>query len=219
MLNHVIFYCNNQECGFRFPFQPERQLISTCPRCGSDRFTIEPNYESIKVNKSIPAPKQQIIEVVLENIRSAFNVGSIFRTSDSAGIAALHLCGMTPTPENPKVSKTALGSEFSLPWQYHPNSLEIIQQRHAQGFQILALEGGEDASPLQETILTLSANPILLIVGSEVSGLDPKILALCNTIVSIPMLGFKDSLNVAVAYGIAAYFLRYFPRTTSDQNE
>ncbi len=216
MLNHVIFHCNNQECGFRFPFQPERQPMSSCPRCGSEHFVIEPNYESIKVNKSTPIASKHVIEVVLENIRSAFNVGSIFRTSDSAGITALHLCGMTPTPENPKVSKTALGSEFSLPWQYHPNSLEIIQQRHDQGYQILALEGGEDAIPLQEAILTLYANPILLIVGSEVSGLDPKILSLCNTIVSIPMLGFKDSLNVAVAYGIAAYFLRYFPRTNSD---
>ena len=161
-------------------------------------------------------PSQQIIEVVLENIRSAFNVGSIFRTSDSAGITTLYLCGMTPTPENPKVSKTALGAEFSLPWQYHPNSLEIIQKKHDQGYQLLALEGGDNAISLQDTIFTLSAKPILLIIGSEVSGLDPKILSLCNTIVSIPMLGFKDSLNVAVAYGIAAYFLRYFPRANSD---
>lgn len=216
MLNHVIFHCTNQDCGFRFPYQPERQPLTTCPRCGSDHFLIEPNYESIKVNKSAPDPEQQVIEVVLENIRSAFNVGSIFRTSDSAGITALHLCGMTPTPENPKVSKTALGSEFNLPWQFHPNSLEIIQQKHDQGFQILALEGGNDAISLQDAIFTLSPEPILLIIGSEVSGLDPKILSLCNSIVSIPMLGFKDSLNVAVAYGIAAYFLRYFPRAKSN---
>jgi len=215
MQNHVIFHCSSQECGFRFPFQPERQPMTTCPRCGSENFSIEPNYDSIKVNKSSPALTQQVIEVVLENIRSAFNVGSIFRTSDSAGIAALHLCGMTPTPENLKVAKTALGSEFSLPWQYYPNSLEIIQQRRDQGFQILALEGGDDATPLQDVVFTLSDKPILLIIGSEVSGLDPKILSLCNAIISIPMLGFKDSLNVAVAYGIAAYFLRYFPRANS----
>jgi tRNA G18 (ribose-2'-O)-methylase SpoU len=212
MQNHVIFHCRQPECGFRFPYQPERQPLTQCPRCGSDQFVIEPMYESIKVQKAVVTPQNQIIEVVLENIRSAFNVGSIFRTSDSAGVTSLHLCGMTPTPQNLKVSKTALGAEFSLPWAYYPNSLEIIQEKALQGYQILALEGGEEAIPMQEAILTLSNQPVLLIIGSEVSGLDPKILSMCHAVVSIPMLGFKDSLNVAVAYGIAIYFLRYFPR-------
>ena len=212
MPNHVIFHCANPDCGFRFPYQPDRQPLSACPRCGSKDYTLEPNYDSVKVQKNHHTQNQQIIEVVLENIRSAFNVGSIFRTSDSAGISALHLCGMTPTPENPKVSKTALGAEYELPWTYAPDSLTIIREKHSQGYQILALEGGNEAIDLQAAIHTLRPDPVLLIVGSEVSGLDPKILSLCHAVVSIPMLGFKDSLNVAVAYGIAVYFLRYFPR-------
>jgi 23S rRNA (guanosine2251-2'-O)-methyltransferase len=212
MPNHVIFHCSNPACGFRFPYQPDRQPLKDCPRCGSDQFVLEPTYDSIKVVKNPIPQDQQVIEAVLENIRSAFNVGSIFRTSDSAGIKTLHLCGMTPTPDNPKVSKTALGAEFSLPWEYYPDALEVVRQKHQQGYQILALEGGEQAINLQEAIQTLSPEPVLLLVGSEVSGLDPKILSLCHAIVSIPMLGFKDSLNVAVAYGIATYFLRYFPR-------
>jgi 23S rRNA (guanosine2251-2'-O)-methyltransferase len=212
MQNHVIYHCANPDCGFRFPYQPDRQPLTSCPRCGSDQFTNETFYEPIKVQKNNPEPFEQTIEVVLENIRSAFNVGSIFRTSDSAGINMLHLCGMTSTPENPKVSKTALGAEFSLPWTYYPDSLEIIQDRYDKGFYIIALEGGEEAVQLQEVVPTLSNKPILMVLGSEVSGLDPKILSLCHQIVAIPMSGFKDSLNVAVAYGIAVYFLRYFPQ-------
>ena len=213
MPNHVIFHCTNPECGFRFPYQPERQPLKACPRCGSTQFSLEPNYDSLKVQKINLPDQQQTIEVVLDNIRSAFNVGSIFRTSDSAGIAVLHLSGMTPTPENTKVSKTALGAEYELPWFYYPDALEIIHQKHQEGYQILALEGGDTAVDLKDAIRTLSPDPVLLIVGSEVSGLDPKILSLCHAVVSIPMLGFKDSLNVAVAYGIAVYFLRYFPKS------
>jgi tRNA G18 (ribose-2'-O)-methylase SpoU len=211
MQNHVIYHCANPVCGFRFPYQPDRQPIKSCPRCGSEQFTQETFYEPIKVQKTNPIPFEQTIEVVLENIRSAFNVGSIFRTSDSAGINMLHLCGVTSTPDNPKVSKTALGAEFSIPWAYYPDSLEIIRDRHNKGYYILALEGGEDAVQLQDITANLPDQPILMVLGSEVSGLDPKILALCHQIVAIPMSGFKDSLNVAVAYGIAVYFLRYFP--------
>ena len=211
MQNHVIYHCANPDCGFRFPYQPDRQRLNSCPRCGSDQFTQETFYEPIKVQKEEHKSFEQSIEVVLENIRSAFNVGSIFRTSDSAGINKLHLCGMTSTPENPKVSKTALGAEFSLPWSYYPDSLEIIRDRHEKGFHIIALEGGDDAIQLHDVVPILPDKPILMVLGSEVSGLDPKILSFCHQIVAIPMSGFKDSLNVAVAYGIAVYFLRYFP--------
>ncbi|MBI9047798.1 MAG: RNA methyltransferase [Anaerolineaceae bacterium] len=217
MQNHVVYHCSNPDCGFRFPYQPDRQPLSSCPRCGCDQFDQETFYEPVKVQKQVHQSFDQTIEVVLENIRSAFNVGSIFRTSDSAGIKMLHLCGMTSTPENPKVSKTALGAEFSLAWDYYPDSLEIIRDRHAQGYHILALEGGNEAINLQNLIPVLPSKPILLVLGSEVSGLDPRVLSYCHQIVSIPMSGFKDSLNVAVAYGIAAYFLRYFPRNNNNQ--
>jgi tRNA G18 (ribose-2'-O)-methylase SpoU len=144
------------------------------------------------------------VEVLVDNVRSLYNVGAIFRTADGAGIRRLHLCGITPTPENPKLAKTALGAEESVAWRYWPNALEAAQALQADGAYLMALERTPAALLLQ------SAQPTpktLLIVGNEVAGVDPAILDLADVCIAIPMAGRKRSLNVATAFGIAAYVI------------
>lgn len=149
------------------------------------------------------------VEAFLDNIRSTFNVGAIFRASDGAGLRQVHLAGITPLPDHPRVAKTALGAEQSLPWQHHPDGPSAIAGLKAEGRQIWALEGGELAESIFDLPPVVSPAPILLVVGNEITGTDPAVLALCDKRISIPMLGFKKSLNVAIAFGIAVYFIRF----------
>jgi tRNA G18 (ribose-2'-O)-methylase SpoU len=150
------------------------------------------------------------IEGFLDNVRSGYNVGSIFRTADGAGLRHLHLAGITPTPVHSKVRKTALGAESSIEWTYHRNSLAAVNQLKANGYRIWALEGGPMSSPLFGPADTKQQiEPILLIVGNELAGIDPGLLSICDRILYIPMLGGKTSLNVVVAFGIAVYQLTF----------
>jgi tRNA G18 (ribose-2'-O)-methylase SpoU len=152
-----------------------------------------------------------VLQALLDNIRSSFNVGAMFRTADGAGVSHLHLCGITPAPDHPKVAKTALGAEYSVPWTQYWDALEAAASLKQGGFELWALEGGPRAESIFEVTEELPDKPLLLVVGNEVSGVDPGLLALCERVVSIPMQGAKQSLNVAVAFGIAVYTLRYFP--------
>ena len=161
-----------------------------------------PDYLPYPTN---PIPKLQI---VLDNIRSALNVGSIFRSADGAGVTCLHLCGVTPTPENAGVKKTALGAEKNIPWVYHPDGVEAVVQLKTSGNMIWALEGGVRTTPLMAEAVP-SSDFMVLVVGSELGGVDPGIIDLCDSVVYLPMVGSKGSLNVAVACGIAIYWLRF----------
>jgi tRNA G18 (ribose-2'-O)-methylase SpoU len=148
-------------------------------------------------------------------------VGSIFRTADGLGIRKLHLCGITPTPENDFVTKTSLGAEENVSWEYSRNALEVAKRLGASGYRLIALEQDERALPLGDTASSEVTAPLsnqsgrpVLILGNEVTGVDPDLLDLCDHIVHIPMRGKKRSLNVEVAFGIAAYQLingLYFP--------
>lgn len=142
---------------------------------------------------------------LLDNIRSAWNVGAIFRSADGFGFSGLHLCGITPSPENEAVKKTSLGAENHLPWRYHPNSLLAAQELIQTGYTLFALELTEDAIPLPKTGKLLEKT--VLVLGSEVCGVDPDILSLCARKLYIPMRGQKRSFNVAVAFAVAAYEL------------
>jgi tRNA G18 (ribose-2'-O)-methylase SpoU len=149
------------------------------------------------------------MEVLLDNIRSVLNVGSMFRTADGAGIQHVHLCGITPTPDNRKLAKTALGAEDHVPWTHHNDGTAAAALLKDLGFQLWALEGGPGAEFLFDVVTEPLEGPLVLVVGNEVSGIDPGILAHCHRILQIPMMGVKNSLNVAVAFGIAAYALQY----------
>lgn len=148
---------------------------------------------------------------ILDNIRSTYNVGSIFRTSDGAGIDKLFLCGITPTPDNPKVGKTALGAEHSVPWEHRWSVLETASELHDSGFMLLSLEGGASSVSIFDALPEISKTdrPLALAVGNEVSGIDPEVVKMSDMCIYIPMEGIKESLNVATAFGIAAYLIRY----------
>ena len=147
------------------------------------------------------------IEALLDNIRSLYNVGSMFRSSDGAGVSRLYLCGMTPTPENPRLAKTALGAQDSVPWTYRRNGLMTAVSLKQSGKRLWALEGGPGSVPLSHALKDLDGPPLVLIVGNEVSGVDPAVLDQCDRIFHIPMTGVKSCLNAAVAFGIAVYAL------------
>lgn len=144
--------------------------------------------------------------VLLDNIRSMYNVGSIFRTSDSIMIQKLFLIGYTPTPEKKEVKKTALGSTESVEWEYHKDPIELIKKLKSDGIKIVALEITDKSVPY--TSITKQDFPMCLIVGNEITGIQNQILELCDLAIELPMYGIKHSLNVAVAYGVAVYELR-----------
>lgn len=150
--------------------------------------------------------------VILDNIRSLHNVGSIFRTADGAGVTKLYLCGVTPGPLNrfkevvPEVAKTALGAERTVAWEKVETTLDAIKQLKKQGYKIIAIEQDAKAVPYyQMKVSTLERSKVALVLGEEVKGLSPAVLKKCDTIVEIPMHGTKESLNVSVAFGIIAF--------------
>ncbi|MDP3697816.1 MAG: TrmH family RNA methyltransferase [Candidatus Taylorbacteria bacterium] len=176
------------------------------------------------------------IYVILDNIRSRENVGSIFRTADGAGVKKIFLCGITPIPrvENPKseilnpkqiqnskfqiqnsdkIAKTALGAENYVPWEYRRNTWQVITDLKKMGINVVALERFDKltASKLKiktHNIFTFKQKfPLALVLGNEVRGISPKILKYCDKKISIPMYGKKESLNVSVATGVALYIL------------
>jgi len=148
--------------------------------------------------------KEQEIHLILHNIRSAYNVGSIFRTADAARVKKIYLCGYTPTPNNQKIAKTSLGAERYISWEYCKQTWQLLKKLKADGIQIVALEQIKRSENYRKFKPKF---PMALMVGNEVKGLSKKILAYADKIIAIPMYGKKESLNVAVATGIALYKL------------
>ncbi len=145
--------------------------------------------------------------VILDNIRSTYNVGAIFRTADAAGVSKIYLCGITPSPPNPKISKVALGAEKFLPWEKRKNTWHLLEQLKNEGYFLISLEQGENAKNIFQ-IKKVPSEKIGLVLGPEVKGLSSKILKRTDWQLEIPMSGQKESLNVAVAFGIAVYQMR-----------
>jgi 23S rRNA (guanosine2251-2'-O)-methyltransferase len=205
-----IFQCDSSSCSLRYPVIEGQGLVDFCPRCGSRVHLV-----ALRERKGdrVPHPTFPVgppLEALLDNIRSAWNVGSIFRTANGLGIHRLHLCGITATPQNPKVTKTALGAEKVVDWDYFPDGTAAAAALVQKGLRLWALEHTLHSLPLSAAVAGLPGAPLVLIVGNETCGVDPGILQYCEQVVSIPMQGVKRSLNAAVAFGIAAHFLRYF---------
>jgi len=143
--------------------------------------------------------------VILENIRSCHNVGAIFRTADAAGWDKVFLCGYTPAPPDRRIEKVSLGAENSVEWESAESITEVISKLKKEGFEIIALEKNDTAENIFEA--DLENEKIALILGNEVEGISPEVLALADKTLMIPMNGEKESLNVSVAAGIAFYAL------------
>lgn len=146
--------------------------------------------------------KKEDCYLVLDNIRSALNVGSIIRTSEASGVEKIYFCGITPDTSDQKVLKTSLGAEKTLETEYKKTTIEAVNELKEAGFQIVSLEQSQKSEDFRKTKYSY---PVCLIVGNEVSGVSDEILKISDKIVEIPMRGKKNSLNVSVATGIALY--------------
>ncbi len=201
--------CTAKNCRFRFPIMEGKKVINSCPKCDAPLKKVGLSYGRHRVKKESFSPDSLEIEVLLDNIRSIYNVGSIFRTAASVGVSKLHLCGMTATPENPRLAKTAIGAEELVAWEYRHNALHAAKSLQDEGFSLWSIEGGEEATSLFDAKPPQNKQKLMLIIGNELAGIDPEIMEISERILYIPMQGGKESLNLTVAFGIAAYFLRY----------
>jgi tRNA G18 (ribose-2'-O)-methylase SpoU len=143
------------------------------------------------------------VTVILDNIRSLYNVGSVFRTCDAARVEKLILTGYTPYPPRKEIAKTALGAIESVPWEYCKNAVDAVKALKEKGMTIAVLEQTDNSIPYYT--LEKKNFPLCLIVGNEISGVSPELVALADIALEIPMYGVKHSLNVAVACGIAVF--------------
>lgn len=150
------------------------------------------------------------VSILLDNVRSLYNVGAFFRTADAASVEKLYLCGITGSPPKKALTKTALGAEETVPWEHSWDPIAVAQSLHARGFEIAAIETSVHAVDMFDWQPRF---PVCLVFGHETEGVRPELLALCDTHIRIPMLGRKHSLNVATAGGIVIYeLLRKFRR-------
>lgn len=146
--------------------------------------------------------------LILDNIRSVFNVGSIFRTADGAGISKIYLVGVTPDPidrfgrDRKDLTKVALGAEKKIPWEHARDIISIVKKLKEESYQIVALEQSEKSVDYKNFKPRF---PLAVVLGEEVHGLLDKTLKQCDATIEIPMLGNKESLNVSVATGIALF--------------
>jgi tRNA G18 (ribose-2'-O)-methylase SpoU len=155
--------------------------------------------------------------IILHNIRSLHNVGSIFRTADAAGVEKIYLCGITPGPIDqfgkyrPQLTKVSLAAEKYVAWEKVASTTKLIDKFKRDGYKIFAIEQSKKSIPyycIQRSSDTI-VNKIVLVLGNEIKGLPASILKRSDKILEIPMKGKKESLNVAVAFGIVAFFLKY----------
>jgi len=146
------------------------------------------------------------VVVVIDNVRSMHNVGSVFRTADAFLVNGLCLCGYTPVPPHRDIQKTALGATDTVEWAYYDTTLHAIKQLKADGYRVFAIEQVEKSIPLQE--FSFSENEKLAVVfGNEVTGVDSEALKACDGSIEIPQFGMKHSLNISVAAGIVLWEL------------
>jgi 23S rRNA (guanosine2251-2'-O)-methyltransferase len=203
--------CPNPGCGAELEVPPDRLgKNEPCPSCGQV-ITVVPIAlrERAVAERLVPATdvhrRCMPVALVLENVRSLWNVGSMFRTADGAGVAQMWLCGYTGRPPREEISKTALGADAVVPWFEAATALDAVRILRERGHAIVALERTATSTPLSEARVGF---PCALAVGNEVAGLSEELLDAADAVHHLPMHGLKSSLNVAVAAGIALYELR-----------
>ncbi len=160
------------------------------------------------------------IAVVLQDVRSLHNVGSVFRTADAAGVSKIYLCGITPKPVDVfgkyrnEISKVALGAEKTIPWEHSKSAITVLKKLKKAGYRIFAVEQSRKSIPYYEFRLCsrhshgVRVVRVALVLGSEVKGLPKSVLNAADKILEIPMYGTKESLNVSVAFGVVVFRLR-----------
>lgn len=149
------------------------------------------------------ASKRHPVVLVLDNIRSLYNVGSIFRTADAALVSEIILCGYTPAPPRIEIEKTALGAVDTVPWRYEANATKAVADLQQNGWNVFAVEITDSSRSYDS--LTAEDFPLALVLGNELVGIESEVVSACDGALEIPMYGVKHSLNVSVAAGIAVF--------------
>jgi tRNA G18 (ribose-2'-O)-methylase SpoU len=152
------------------------------------------------------ARSAQRVRVVLDDVRSRHNVGSVFRTADGFGIEGIILCGFTPVPPHREIEKTALGATGSVPWEHVPDARSAIERLRAEGYHVIAVEQTVQAQRLQDLVLP-SQQPVALVFGNELHGVSDPVIAACDECVVVPQFGSKHSLNISVCAGVVLWWL------------
>ena len=148
--------------------------------------------------------KKNPLVVVLDNVRSMYNVGSVFRTADAFRIEAIYLCGITSCPPHPEIHKTALGAEDAVDWYYNESALETVKTLQQQGYEVLAIEQVEGSTMLQD-FMPETDKKYAVVFGNEVKGVSQDVVDCCDGCLEIPQFGTKHSLNVSTAAGIVMW--------------
>jgi tRNA G18 (ribose-2'-O)-methylase SpoU len=157
------------------------------------------SVEEFKESQKMP------LVVVLDDVRSMYNVGSVFRTSDAFRVAAIHLCGITAQPPHAEIHKTALGAEDSVDWEYYPSAKDSVSALQEQGFKVFAVEQAEGSTMLQNLSLGNDKGKYAIVMGNEVKGVNQEVVDMCDGCIEIPQFGTKHSLNVSTTAGIVIW--------------
>lgn len=167
------------------------------------------DYRKLKLDELNRLSKEEYLEkdkfpivVVLDNIRSMNNVGSVFRTSDCFRIEKIMLCGITATPPHREIRKTAIGAEETVEWEYHEHTKDAISNLQNEGYKIAAIEQTENSIGLSQFI---PEDKTAIVFGNEVDGVAEEVIAMCDTVIEIPQFGTKHSFNIAVSAGIVIW--------------
>ena len=159
--------------------------------------------QRLSVDEFHEAPKLPLI-VVLDDVRSLHNVGSVFRSGDAFRVEAVYLCGITATPPHPEIHKTALGGEDSVAWRYFPTATEAIESLHNDGFFVYSIEQVEGSTKLQNLQLDTDKR-YAIVLGNEVKGVHQEVVDMSDGCLEIPQFGTKHSLNVSVTAGMVIW--------------
>lgn len=164
--------------------------------------TIE--MQRLSVDEFKRAEKLPLV-VVLDNVRSAYNVGSIFRTSDAFLIEKIIICGISPCPPEVEIHKTAIGAENSVDWEYYENALDAVDYLHSNNYKVIAIEQVEGSSSLDKYYNISLNEKYAIVLGNEVKGVTQEVVDMCDDCIEIRQYGTKHSLNVSVAAGIVLH--------------
>lgn len=170
------------------------------------KLTPQEILKSKKQPEEIRKMSRLPIYIIVDNIRSLFNVGSIFRTSDGVMAEKIYLCGMTGIPPRREIEKTSLGASEVVPWEYREKAVDVVKELKEKGVEIVALELTDPGHHYAETDFSF---PLALVIGHEIDGVTDDVMKYVDKAISIPMLGRANSLNVATAFGIAVYQMMY----------
>lgn len=200
------YQCEKESCRFRCPALPDELPRLRCPSCKTGRMAVKRPLPATNPHPE-PAPVAGALCLLLDNIRSTYNVGAMFRTADGVGLDGLYCCGISATPSHPRVAKTALGAQEVVHWQYRANAWDTAVALQRAGWQIWALERAPRSVSLFDAEMPTGGT--VLVVGNERAGVDPAMIEVADRVVSLPMRGTKASLNAAVAAGVALYVFKF----------